>query len=132
MDNSQLYCKAVFTYSNESIPDQMKHLAEYFFMEARNKAVDLLNPHYEEWNAEYNKDVNGEDDCEYNAFIQSKHNDILTEFNKSHPEIPIELYSDEDADIAGRFKYYGNVIEMHMGIKLLNEKEYFENLRKRA
>lgn len=125
MDNSKLYCHVIFTHSDESLPECVKKFAEGTFMKARNEAIEFLNPHYEEWNAAYDKEVSGEDDMEYYAYIQHKHNEILDQFNKTWMG-PVKLYSDEYADIAGRYKIFGKEYTLHMSIKLINEKEYKE------
>ena len=132
MDNNNLYCTVHFTYSEPVFPG-FKKVYEKFFMKLRDEAVDLLNPHYEEWNAEYDKEISGPDDLEYNTFIANKQREYLQIVNKKHEKdiSPLHLYLDsgEDADIMGKIPWAGNEIEMHMSIKLLNEKEYLENLR---
>lgn len=122
MNNSELYCTVHFTYSEESIPKTIKDFVESQFMKARDEAIKLLNPRYEEWNAQYDKEVNVEDDMEYNAFIQSKHNEVLDRFNRVWMG-PVKLYSDEYADICGKFKMFDKTVTMHMRIELLNENE---------
>lgn len=129
MDNKNLYCKAFFNYEHEgneinTLPEWVQKLTERYFMDARNEAVELLNPHYEEWNAEYGvSNIKGEDDKDYLAFIQKKQQDILDSFNKTWIG-PVKLYSDEYADIAGRFKVLGETFTMHLSLKLLNEEEW--------
>lgn len=126
MDNSKLYCNVFFNYSVEGIPECVKKILENQFMAARDEAIKLLNPHYEEWNAEYGKEIVTEDDeKKYNAFIQNKQNKILAEFNKTWMG-PVKLYAGEDADIAGKFKVFRKEYTMRMSIKVLNEKEYKE------
>ena len=114
----QLKCHLIFTYSEEGIPEVIKTFVENSFLAARNEAIELINPHYEEWNAAYTKEVTGEDDMEYNAYIQKKHNEILEGFNKKWMG-PVKLYSDEYADIAGRFIIFGKTYTMHMSMKLI-------------
>lgn len=121
----ELLCNVIFTHSEEGLPDWIKKFTENEFMKARDKAIELLNPHYEEWNAAYTKEVTGEDDMEYNAYIQSKQNAILDEFNKTWMS-PVKLYSDEYADIAGKYKIFNKTYTVHMSIKLINEKEWRE------
>lgn len=124
-DNSQLYCTINYTYS-EDVSENMKALVENLFMSLRGEAVDLLNPHYEEWNNEYDKDVIGEDDMEYNGFIRDKQIEILNQLNKKYWFLPVKLSSDEYADIIGVFGYKGKDVTMHMSINLINEKEWRE------
>lgn len=115
----EIRCTVEYVYSVEGIPDCIKKFLENQFMSARNEAIKLLNPKYEEWNEEYGKEIVTDDDLkEYNHFIQSKQNEILDAFNKTWFG-PVKLYADEDADIAGKFKVFGNEYTMHMLIKLL-------------
>ena len=125
MDNSKLHCNVFFHYSDEDLPDHVKDFTKNEFLRAREKAIELLNPHYEEWNAAYDKEVSGEDDEEYNAYIRNKQNAILDEFNRTWMG-PVKLFSNEEADIAGRFQIYGKEYTMYMTIKLINEKEWME------
>ena len=80
---------------------------EYFKL--YNEAVDLINPNYELWNAQYDElypdekpGDNPENYARYNKFISEKHQRIFDEVNK-HGMI-VELYSGEEASIAGRFR----------------------------
>lgn len=107
MDERNMYFRAVFKHSDDTIPDIYKRIAENYFMDARNKAIEFLNPHYDEWNASYNKEINGEDDMEYYAYIQNKQNEILEDFNRKN-KCRVKLYSDEYADIAGKYKVLHN------------------------
>ena len=105
-----------FMYSKD-IPVRVRSIVETMFVNLRNKAIKLLNPRYEEWNAEYDsvKDID-----DYYGFIQRKQNVILNEFNRNSHS-PIKLYSDEECDIAGRFKVTDGkneeIVEMHMFIQ---------------
>ena len=125
MDNSKLYYTLEFGYSYDRISKLMKNFVENEFLEARDEVIKILNPMYEKWNAEYDKDVTGEDDMEYNAFIQNKHNEIFDAFNRKRNRL-VKLWSDEYADICGRFNYFGKVITMHVEMRLINEKEWRE------
>lgn len=100
-------CMVKFIFSDESLPEVIKKSVARDFLRARHEAVDLLNPHFEEWNNSYTDEVNGEDDMKYNAFIADKQNEILDEFNKKWIS-PVKLFADEYADIAGKFKLYNN------------------------
>jgi hypothetical protein len=124
---AELLCTVHFKYSNENIPEEIKKVLEKYFMCGRDIIVGMLNPHYEEWNALYNKEVTGEDDMEYNEYIQTKQQAIIDRFNrmaKNSFHTAVEFYSDEYADIAAKFKYNEEIVTMHMGIKLLNEEEW--------
>lgn len=112
---SELYCTVHFHYSEGGLPKEITNFVESQFMKARDEAIKLLNPHYEEWNNDYT----GSDE-EYNRYISSKQNAILEEFNRKWMG-PVKLWADEYGDIAGKFKVYGKAITMHMTIKLLNE-----------
>lgn len=125
MDNSKLFCNVFFHYSDEDLPDYVKDFTKNEFLRARGEAIELLNPHYEEWNAAYDKEVSGEDDEEYNTYIRNKQNTILDEFNRTWMG-PVKLFSNEEAGIAGRFQIYGKEYTMYMTIKLINEKEWME------
>ena len=79
------------------------------YLKLYNEAVDLINPCYELWNAQYDelypeKDTgnNPEDYDHYNKFIAEKHQAIFDKVNK-HGMI-VELYSGEEASIAARFR----------------------------
>ena len=126
MNNSKLLCTVEFTYDQE-VPEYQKKYLEQLFMVLRNEVVDLINPNYEKWNAEYDKDVTGADDMDYNGFIQEKHREVMKEFNKKYKAINHVMYmdSDEYADIVGVIPLY-NYAVMHMSMRLINEKEWRE------
>lgn len=109
-------CEVEFIYSYGQILEPVKAFVEREFLEARSKVVDLLNPHYDEWNDAYTTPVDGENDEKYNSYIRNKQDAILNEFNRTWFG-PVKLFSGKDGDIAGRFKYFGRVVEMHMVIK---------------
>lgn len=123
---AELRCRPIFNYSSE-VSDNVKRIAEYYFIEGRNIIVDLLNPHYEKWNAEYTKEVSGEDDEEYNAYIQERQQLIIDMFNMAW-NYPVTFFSDKYADIAAKINVAGEEVIMHMGIKLLNEEEWKRSL----
>lgn len=112
---NSLKFQPIFTY-NVDIPDVMKRFIESQFIKTRNEAIEFLNPHYEDWNAMYDKEVSGADDMEYNAYIQRKENEILEHFNKVWMG-PVKLYADEYADIAGRVNVFGKEVTVHMSLK---------------
>ena len=77
------------------------------YLKLYNEAVDLINPWYEVWNAQYdelypdkNTGDNPEDYEHYNNFIAEKHQAIFDEVNKKGRIV--ELYSGEEASIAAR------------------------------
>lgn len=107
--------RPVFIFSKEA-DDVVKLLGQQCFMELRYLAVEALNPMYEQWNEEFNKNDNGIIDdsdelkdyggTKYCKFIQSKQKDILAQVNKKlSPMIPWEFDSDEICDIIFRNKY---------------------------
>lgn len=122
--NESLNYAVHFDYSEE-IPQEVKDYVEGEFVNVRNIAVDLLNPHYEEWNAEYDDVVTGEDDKKYNAFIRTKQNEILNEVN-NHVcrKSLVKLYSDEYCDLVGIFRvakgHIVKTVKMHMSLKPMN------------
>ena len=78
---------------------------EYFKL--YNEAVELINPWYKVWNAQYdelypdkNMCNNPEDYEHYNNFIAEKHQAVFDEVNKKGRIV--ELYSGEEASIAAR------------------------------
>lgn len=122
--NNCLNYAVCFNYSEE-IPQEVKDYVEEEFVKVRNIAIDLLNPHYEEWNAEYDDVVNGEDDKKYNAFIRTKQNEILNEVNNHIcRKSLVKLYSDEHCDLVGVFRIARRrrvkTVKMHMSLKPMN------------
>lgn len=132
MDNKNLYCTVHFTYDGE-VPEYQKEYLEKLFMALRNEVVNLLNPNYEKWNSEYEKEVNGVDDMEYNGYIREKQRSVLKGFNKKYEAMRDVMYldSDEYADIIGVIPMYNNTI-MHMSMKILNLEEWKEERSKEA
>lgn len=129
-DNSQLYCTVNFTYSEPMTP-LFRKVFEKQFMRLRDEAIDLVNPCYEQWNKEYDKEVKGEDDLEYNSYIASKHREMFKPLNEKHKNdiAPLRMRldsDDENADIIGVINWAGRDIIMHMTIKIINEKEWRE------
>lgn len=84
-------------------------LGETFF-QLRNKVINSLNPHYEEWNDEYarlypdipvwnqEKERNSE---EYIKFICEKQDAILKQFDNDNPFVKIRSSFEEDGDLIG-------------------------------
>lgn len=122
--NNCLNYAVCFNYS-EKIPQEVKDYVEEEFVKVRNIAIDLLNPHYEEWNAEYDDVVNGADDKKYNAFIRTKQNEILNEVNNHIcRKSLVKLYSDEYCDLVGVFRVARRrrvkTVKMRMSLKPMN------------
>lgn len=97
----KLLCKVVFHVSGKPVDDKTEKQLFDEYMMLRDEAVGMLNPHYEQWNAAYTNEVNGEDDLEYNAYIDRMHQGILDDFNKHHPFSKIRLFS-KDGDLMGK------------------------------
>lgn len=101
----------VFNYGDCKVNRFKKHSCERYFMDARNRAVELLNPHFDEWNDEY---VCGKEEPKtYNRFIQKKIQSILTELNMIL-DYPVTLCAEEGGEIVGRFMHKGAMITMHL------------------
>lgn len=68
--------------------DGYKAILEEFYMHQRNRFCDLVNPHFEQWNAEYtgsDDDILFEDgstnpDSEYNRYIIEKETEIVEQY----------------------------------------------------
>lgn len=102
-----------FNYGDCKVRKSKKKACERYFMDARNRAVGLLNPHFDEWNNEYNETFGEMDEQKYGWFIQEKMQEILTVLN-SALDYPVKLHADENGDIIGRFIYKGALVTMHM------------------
>lgn len=94
-------------YSKE-IPKGVQSMFLDSYVKMRNEAVEMINPHYEEWNAEYDRlypvklKPEEAEYKRYNAFIAEKHKPFLAKANKS---LLFELFTDlESGDIACRIK----------------------------
>lgn len=117
MDERNMAYRVVFTHSDDKLLSRkLKSAAESIFVDARNEAIKFLNPHYEEWNAEYNKDHDNDDMDEYYAFIQRKQNEILDDFN-SKTDYGVKLYSDEECDIVGKYHAWWQEHTIHMRLE---------------
>ena len=122
-----------FIYSDK-VPKWKKGELEAAFMLARRYAIELINPNFVRWNAEYGQKINGIDDMAYKAYIQNKENEVLRTFNYMWGG-PVELFADEYADIAGRFilkTFRGDkIITMHMILKPRPKERIYDLLSKR-
>ena len=93
--------RVVFHYNKEPKIGLLKRIYEHEYMRLRNMACDLLNDHYEEWNAEFDQkypDKNGEDP-EYHRFIANKQNKILKELDNESKIIILRSNQNNGADI---------------------------------
>ena len=90
----------------------------------RTEAVNLINPMFEVWNAEYDKEVHGEHDLEYNGFIADKEQAILDDVNRRLSNSPVKLFANrETADIRGKFKFMNREITMFVTLEPIYEDE---------
>lgn len=112
-----MYFKANFHFSRWVFSEAQKlYIDAYNIM--RTEAVDLINPLFEVWNAEYDKEVRGADDLEYNGYIADREQVILDDVNRRLSNSPVKLYADrETADIRGRFKFLGNEVTMYVTLE---------------
>lgn len=102
----------VFNYGGCKVNRFKKHTCERYFMDARNRAVKLLNPHFEVWNEEYNRSSD-KDEKSYDRFIQSKIQPVLTELNMIL-EYPVTMCAEEGGEIVGRFMHKGALVTMRL------------------
>lgn len=117
---AELLCEVQFHYSNEDIPKLHKRVIEKYFMNGRSAIVEMLNPHYDEWNEAYGEVVDQDD---YNEYIRNKQQEVIDKYNRLFGNA-MKFYSNEEADIAARFMYGKKEVTMYMTIKLLNEEEW--------
>lgn len=98
-----------FNYSKQ-IPFWMRPGVEREYLELRGLACDALNPHYKEWNAEYNAShpdevINYDDPmedfggAEYCRFINSKQQPIIDEINRKHANNHVRLCAMDNCDL---------------------------------
>lgn len=99
----ELLCNVAFHVSGKPVSNRTQEKLFDEFMMLRGEAVDMLNPHYEQWNAAYTDEVNGENDPKYNAYIDKRQQGVLDVINKYHPFHKIQLFS-KDGDIIGKTK----------------------------
>ena len=116
MDYENMMFKVKFVYDDKAFENALEgnvFLREYFkheYMRLRNIACEELNPHYDEWNKEFNFDAYTipDDDklkefggTKYCNFIRSKTDPILQRINEKYAGELVELYCDEICDIGG-------------------------------
>ena len=134
MEGTRFAFTIKFLYDNKEFQKAMEshtileELIKSEFVRLRNIACDELNPHYEEWNAEFGDHEVPEDDelknwggTEYCNFIRSKQEPILQAVNKKHSKGIVELYSDEICDIGGviRTQSMGLDHDVHFSCELI-------------
>jgi hypothetical protein len=107
-------------------------LAEYSFVDIRNKAIEIVNPLYEQINKDFEAEypdhvMSGPDDELYNAYVSKIVNEHLADFNnelhKHYGYALFEMWSNpENADlmlyIEGRPDTY-----MYMTFEFANEED---------
>lgn len=80
-----LLVRPIYVWNKEvDLPDFVKDIIIKEFMQRREYAVEALNPHYEEWNKEFDTkypDLDGTSK-EYGEFITSKQDEVLKTVNK--------------------------------------------------
>jgi hypothetical protein len=107
--------RPVFRTSKPVSQDIMNVMIDEF-VDRRNIACRLLNPHYEEWNNEYNEShpnnkggVDG--DPEYVEFINQKQNEILKQANEKILKTNIvSISTDEQCDLVGVYRADESII----------------------
>ena len=87
----------VFHYSKKITNDRIKSLATKEYVELRNEVVNLLNPMYEKWNAEFGDDMS--DISKYNNFIRDKQEEVIRQSGVNDRSVFVRLVSDEECDI---------------------------------
>lgn len=117
MNEEKIFIAKV-VYDREIKSKTLEQRMDKLFIKARNLACDLINSELEAWNAEYDKEVNGEFDHDYIAYIAEKEQKILDMINRIGRESnnKFKLVADkETADILGQFKVFGNdVVTCHV------------------
>ena len=105
MRTMKMYFKAVYLFKNEDrIDDKTKSKLTKEFMHRREKAVELLNPCYGKWNAEFDEMYPGLDGTskEYAEFICNKQASILDAVNSlDMDENLVNLGSISDVEYSG-------------------------------
>jgi hypothetical protein len=99
---------AIVVFSKETPNDvTLRRIMAGEYFKLYNEAVDLINPWYEVWNAQYdelysdkNTGDNPEDYAHYCKFIAEKHQTVFDKVNIKGRIV--ELYSGEEASIAAR------------------------------
>lgn len=114
--------RANFHFSGDVWHPRAKELYIEAYNLMRTAAVDLINQMFEVWNAEYDKEVKGEDDLEYNGYIADKEQPLLDAVNRKYSNSPVKLYVDrETADIRGKFKFEGKTMTMFVTLEPLTK-----------
>lgn len=98
-----------FNYS-KPIPFWMKPAVEREYLRLRSLAIEELNPHYSEWNAEYsashpdevvdyNDPMEEFGGAEYCEFLNSKQQPIIDEINRKHANNRVRLCAMDSCDL---------------------------------
>lgn len=106
-----------FVFTSDQLSDITKKCLIKDFVRLRDIACNKLNPHYEEWNDEFNniltKTVDPDDPLadyggtEYCEFIRSKQMEIIEKINKRYAKRYIKL----DTDLNGGCDIIGVAIK---------------------
>ena len=114
----EMVVRAKFVY-NVPVCRALKDIFERDFMKMRSRAVELLNPHFDEWNDTYEHsgwwDKEGFDSKKYTAYISQEQNIILNKVNAEFPKSSVKLVSDpeEGGDIMAVVRLFPG-IKMHL------------------
>ena len=109
MDALNKVFKVTFNYDTR-LPDWVKPKVEEEYMRLRNLACEVLNAHYEEWNAEFDLDTNDVPDDDplkdfggtaYCDFIRKKQAPIISEINKTEANWLVKIFPGKTCDIEG-------------------------------
>ncbi len=112
------------------IPQEAKDLYIEAYNLMRTEAVILINPKFEEWNAQYTKKVMGEFDPEYNGYLADKQQVILDDVNRRLSNSPVKLFVNrETADIEGKFNFMNREVTMFLTLAPIDYKLYLQNKR---
>jgi len=109
--------KPIYIYENdEDVPEFVKRIMEHKYVNMRNEVIELLNPHYDEWNKEWDPSGEKEVDESYYKFIASKQEEIFKAFNHKTGG-PVFFHADPDCDMYGRFKWNKKYVTMHLELQ---------------
>ena len=116
-----MFYEAQFHFGTDMvIPEKMEELYIEAYNIMRGVAVEAINPCFEKWNQEYKKEVHGENDHEYNAYIAGKQQAILDVVNSKLDSSPVRLIANrENGDIEGEFELDGKKVTMFFTLKPL-------------
>ena len=119
MNTNYMY-EAIFVF-NKTVPTFIKNKIVDEFVRLREYAVDICNPKFEQWNAEYTGPEVREDDplanfggTDYCNYIRKKLQRICNFINWQLPSDIITLEVDEMAVFFGKTKIGGITVELRM------------------